>query len=124
MRALVVLAVGARGTWTFFASGAGRRTRLRALTLRLMGATATEPTTADRVPRARSVARRARSDSEAASRELPAATARWSITRDGLAAAIDQLGEDGAKAALCEHLDDRSRRTGLLIRVLARAAES
>jgi hypothetical protein len=75
-------------------------------------------------PRACSVARRARSESEAASRELTAAAARWSITRDALAAAIDQLCEGGVKAALRKHLDDRSRRTGLLIRVLARAAES
>jgi hypothetical protein len=46
------------------------------------------------------VARRARSESEPASRELTAAAARWSITRDGLAAAIDPLCEDGVKAAL------------------------
>jgi hypothetical protein len=122
-RALVTLAVGARGPWNLPPSGCRRRNRPRLLTLRLMGATATEPTTAE-FPRARSVARRARSESEAASRELTAAAARWSITRDGLAAAIDQLCEGGVKAALRKHLDDRSRRTGLLIRVLARAAES
>ena len=50
--------------------------------------------------RARSAGRQARSEGETASCELTAAAERWNITRDRLAATIDQLCQDSVEAAL------------------------